>query len=595
MVQPDPRQHAIMNYRLQLQRAGQIARKEFMLSDRAYWPQIPLPREGRGQPMHPGPGGARGVPQQIAYPPHHPSAPMPPSKRQRHPAQGPAQQQPMMAQGPPPVELAYDDEEDTARGDLFDHLTPRDVSLDRYKQNHEWMEEILSSPYRMDQIALADLGLGLKGELSSLTEGIFEAQGVEALAGGPKKPHVGHLDKSLANEFRKRVSDKVKATNAEIAKMKEDHEKMVAKFEDGSVIKDAEQELRFAIQDTVPATWRLESQADDGEEVLGRWGQSQNKKVEDIVSRVEAVLGKRTEVVQDVRRIQDGGYIEPAPEPEPEPEPVLPPPAAVVGELPAAGAGSVMSRQPSQAETPHSVLMGADSDIDMGGTAAGLLDQMHTGFSSHSTPVNSFPTPQPQLSTIPSTAATPANVAAPSPQPAEPSGVAAQPQDESKPEDVAMEDADRAKEGMATTPDQGTDSGDWVVVPQGGVSSAEPPDIAAMATVTATDPVIPTSMSADPTNPPTDTGKPISAAPTPADETAAPDAPDVDNNDFSSLGDLDNGAADLDDYKSPSLGGADVALDGGLDMHMDVEDSAFGDAFHTVDRREDDNPVDGGL
>jgi hypothetical protein len=54
--------------------------------------------------------------------------------------------------------LDIDDEEDTSRGDFFDHTTPREISMSRYKQNHEWMEEILSSPYSINQIIPADLG-----------------------------------------------------------------------------------------------------------------------------------------------------------------------------------------------------------------------------------------------------------------------------------------------------------------------------------------------------------------------------------------------------------------------------------------------------
>ena len=52
-----------------------------------------------------------------------------------------------------------------------------------------------------------------------------------------------------------------------------------------------------------------------------------DKKVDDIVSQVEAHLGRRAEVIHDLRRIQDGGYQEPAPEPVPEPVAAVPQPA----------------------------------------------------------------------------------------------------------------------------------------------------------------------------------------------------------------------------------------------------------------------------
>ena len=43
------------------------------------------------------------------------------------------------------------DDGDTSCGDLFD-ISLLKISHLRYKQNHEWMEEILSSPYSLNQI-----------------------------------------------------------------------------------------------------------------------------------------------------------------------------------------------------------------------------------------------------------------------------------------------------------------------------------------------------------------------------------------------------------------------------------------------------------
>jgi hypothetical protein len=136
--------NAILQQRHFLMRAGQIRRKEFMLSDRVNWPSLPeLTRQQMGPQMTP-----RGVPQQMAYPPQ--AAPGPPAKRARH---APSQGQPVPM--PMPMDAAaFDDEEDISRGDMFDHLTPREMSLSRYQQNHEWMEEILSSPYRINQTLL---------------------------------------------------------------------------------------------------------------------------------------------------------------------------------------------------------------------------------------------------------------------------------------------------------------------------------------------------------------------------------------------------------------------------------------------------------
>jgi hypothetical protein len=449
----------------------------------------------------------------------------------------------MMGAGYQSNETAFDDEEDISRGDMFDHLSPRELSMTRYQQNHEWMEEILSSPYRIGQIEAADLGLGRKGELASLTEGIFEAQGGDAVSAGPKKPYTGHLGEGLAAEFRKRVQARNEAIAAENEQLRAQHAAVMAKFKGNAAIKHAEQDLRGAVESTGTEVWRLEGRLEDGDEASSQWNQGASKSLDEIVARVEELVSKRAVVVNDVHRVQDGGYQEPAPEPEL----LQPQPQAPAGtNLP-----SAMSRQPSQA---GSGVMISDSDIDMGGTAAGLLD-MHTGFSSTSTPMNNFPTPQPHLSAIPSNAATPSNLHVPSPSPA-PTPVSQLPAQQ----DTQMVDAEPTKD-VATAPDQGTGSGDWVVVPKDDTipPAATAPTTQPAATVTAT---VATT---------TAESKPVSAAGTPGG--GGLDA-DNSNNDFSSLGDLDTAGDALASYDPPS---------GDDELNLDLEDSAFGDAFHGVE------------
>ncbi|KAK0630129.1 hypothetical protein B0T17DRAFT_211139 [Bombardia bombarda] len=586
-----PQIQQMMGFRHHLFQMGQIVRKEFMLSDRVNWPQIPLP--GRGQSMYAAPMPPRNVPQTMAYPPHPapPTGGPTPKRRGGHAQEAAAHQSQMIGRPPPSLEGAFDDDEDVSRGDLFDHFTPREVSMARYQQNHEWMEEILSSPYRLGQIEVADLGLGRKGQLASLTEGIFEAQGTDAIVDGPKNPYTGRLDKGLADEFRKRVHDRHVAAKAEIQQMKEQHAKMMEKFRGSAVIKKADQDLRSSTQGTGSEFWRLEGRQDDDEEATG-WSspRQSNKTIEDILSDVEKIVGKHAVVVPDVRRVQDGGYEEPAPEPEPAPPtpPVQPEPAG-------AGQSASMSRQPSHAGSATSGVMIGDSDVDMGGTAAGLLDQMHTGFSSTSTPINNFPTPQPHLSAIPSAVATPANHNIPSPQPSQ-QLPATQPPAAAANDDVNMEDVDTSKLSSTTAPDQGTGSGDWVVVPEGGVSPSSSnnpagagagvvptnqPSAAAVGTdAAAPAPAVATSGQQQ-QNPLS--SKPPSAAPTPGDGLVF----DADNNDFSSLGDLDTAGDALAGYDPPSVDDA-----GGLG-DLDMEDSAFGDAFHGVEQSGANTPGDG--
>lgn len=571
MIPRDPRAQHILETRAYLQRCGQIQRKEFILSDRVNWPQIAWPREPARQPMY---AANRGVPQAMAYPPHPQAAP--PPKRARtaqnaHPAPAP-----MGSLGP---DSAYDDDEDYSRGDLYDHLTPREISLQRYQQNHEWMEEILSSPYRMGQIGFASLGLGLKGELSALTDGIFKAQSVDALTAAAKE-NDGRLDKEQADAFRKRVSEHIESTNSEIEKMKATYEARMAKFKQNSLLTTAEKDLRSAVDGATPDALTLDNKPEEQEDGAPRWPSKHHKKVDDIVSQVEAQLGLRAEVIYDLRRIQDGGYQEPAPEPVPQ--------------APAEGA----------AVSQGGSTMGDSEDVDMGGTAAGMLDQMHAGLSSASTPGNNnFPTPHGQLSAIPSGSGTPANLNVPSPQPPPPAAAAAAQPVPPKQDDVNMGGTDVDPSG--TAPDQGTGSGDWVVVPKdGGVT---PPHAAAPSAAPASVPGAPAVSASSTPNPTADGTTAKSDAP-PIEEQAMPAAnqpmerptskPEstsatgtpaaassmgFDANDFGSLGDLDTAGDALASF-------SDTPGDLGTDF---MEDSAFGDAFHGVEGDGDDGDGDG--
>lgn len=548
MIPYDERVNSIMQQRHFLQRAGQIRRKEFMLSDRVNWPTLPDPtRQQMAPQMTP-----RGVPQQMAYPTQ--PTPGPPAKRARHSA---AQQ--AAIPGMPQLDAAFDDDEDISRGDMFDHLTPREISLSRYQQNHEWMEEILSSPYRISQITPADLGLGFKGELASLTEGIFAAQGAESFTAVTDKPYIGRLDPGQADEFRKRVSEHIESTKAEIEKMQAAHAEALAKFKESSILSIKEKELRNVVEGTGTEVWRVEGRIDVNDEENNVPRSRSKKTVDEIVAEVEAATAFKVDSRPDVKRIQDGGYQAPAPEPTPAPV--------------------ELSRQASQSGSQNSGVMVGESDVDMGGTAAGLLDQMHTGFSSTSTPVNNFGTPQPQLSAAQSGAGTP-NPNHPSPAPA-PSTTQA-PTNTTQAgsgADVSMGGIGGAKEQPGTAPDQGTGSGDWVVVPKGGAT----PDPNAQ------------SANATPSNTAGDL-KPASETPKPASNAATPAVTEggsvsFDQNDFSSLGDLDTAGDALASFDGPTLDGSAGELGEDLDLNMDMDDSAFGDAFHGVESS--GTPADG--
>ncbi|KAI0022411.1 DUF1750-domain-containing protein [Xylariomycetidae sp. FL0641] len=552
MLPRDNRMPSVLETRAYLQRCGQIQRKEFILSDRVNWPQIPWPREQARQPMYAPP---RGVPQAMAYPPHATAAAGPPSKRPRTQAAH-GQMAPAIA-GMAQSDAAYDDDEDTSRGDLFDHLTPREVSLGRYKQNHEWMEEILSSPYRMGQIGFADLGLGLKGELSGLTDGIFEAQGPNSVAQPQTKPATTHLDPEQAAEFKKRVADRIDSTKSEIEKMKAEHAKKMAKFKQNSLLTTAERELRSATDKSDTDMLHLEGRSEDTEDGTSRWTSKHNKKVDDIVSQVEAHLGRRAEVIHDLKRINAGGYQEPEPTPEPPQGASVPRSGAEAPQNTTGNGDSTTSRPPSHGGSHQSGSGAGDSDIDMGGTAAGLLDQMHTGASSTSTPQ------QP----VQSSSGTPANGNIASPQPPPQQAGTAGKQDN----DVNMDGTGATEQPSTTAPDQGTGSGDWVVVPKGGAT----PDASGNSASANGSQQAPGAQES--------TSKQASAAGTPSVGFGG------DQNDFGSLDDLNSAGDAMAGY-----GGTPGGMSEGLDLNM--EDSAFGDAFHGVEAEGGaDTPADNNM
>lgn len=567
VIPVDMRTQNIMSARAYLHAQGQIVQKEFMLHDRTNWPQIAFPRNPpRGTPIYGGNPPPARVPQTMAYPAQHAVA-GPPTKRVRT--------QPSSSQAAASSAVAaldVDDEEDTSRGDLFDHTTPREISMSRYKQNHEWMEEILSSPYAINQIIPADLGLGVRGPLASLTDGIFDAP-FNPDKDIVKDSYIGRLDAGKADQFRKRAHERVDQITKEMEKMKAKHARRLAKFQSGSLISAAETQLRTAVQDpsdTGPEYWRLEGKINTEDDDETEPTAPTPSKVSDILAQVEASLSRHVATLQEIVRIQDGGYEEQAFAPSPQ-APAAPSPRA--------------SQPRSQNGSQHSGVLVGDADMDMGGSVAGLLDQFHTGLSSNATPASNFPTPQPHLQGH-SSAGTPTNLAAASPQPSA----------QASTEQPTQIDVNMSDTGISNQQPAG-ETGDWVVVPPGGVSptstsaqvpssTSQPREVAgAVAPVAA---VAPTTSTAS---------APLTTNPSPLPTASSHQTPQPDfhtsPNDFSDLADLDTAGDALASY-GEGLGGGDGGL-GDLSMDMDgaMDDSAFGDAFHGVeDRTEGDTQGD---
>ena len=311
-----------LHERLILQKHGQLVRKEFMLRDSANWPTINLP--GTPNPSYPQqvsgyPGDVIShinrsqqqayIQQQQASATQHGVGPSP-AKRPRHgapshlPGSTTAIPAPVVAQ-----DTTYDEEEGTSGGDYMDFLTPRDISLHRYTQHHEWLEEILNSPYDTSQIIPGQLGLGRKGELESLTRDFFDAP----IAATPKEtfpkskgdspvedsatPRVGRLESGKAEDFTKRATERIAEINAELEKLKRQHAKRMAKLNRGRAFKEAEQNLRVSTLEII-----------NGEVTKG--DAVQQHQVDEVARGLEAQVGKSIRAVKDIECLAKGGLEE---------------------------------------------------------------------------------------------------------------------------------------------------------------------------------------------------------------------------------------------------------------------------------------------
>lgn len=365
----------MMAQRRFLQSQGQLARKEFMLHDRNSWPTIPFPSQM----------GPQGFSQpQAAYGnnPQARSGFYPPGAPQVAPqaALGPAGAKQARPHRPPPSAISAAvgefslEDEDVSSGDLLDLLTPRDVSKMRYMQHHEWMEEIFSSPYSISQITPVSLGLGRKGELETLTQGIFDAPAGEDGADA-EAPEVTKLEPAKAEEFTERVTKKVADMTAEIEKLKKQHARRMERFNRSSLFKDSELRLREAAADpaeTGAEIWRLEGRiiVPDEESDAPQTNYIEEKakyKVDDIVREVESSWKKQIKPEPKVSCVEKGGLLEKIePEQKDEPEPF---PNDLVMDQADQLLGDFGDASGSDAHVPHGIH--ADVDMDLGDQLGG--------------------------------------------------------------------------------------------------------------------------------------------------------------------------------------------------------------------------------
>jgi hypothetical protein len=282
--------HQQLALRAQLQSTGQLIRKEFMLHDSTNWPKVEFAQGVPRAPAYYNPMQQR--PQQ-SYP-----AQQPPAKRQRLPNQQPARPN---VPGPGAADAILDEEENATQ-DSFDFMTPREISLSRYKQHHEWMEELFSSPHAVGKIMPIDLGLGLMGELAPLTKDIFDAPAGDApidAAGetnfdyGKKVKAYHKLEPAQLKNFETRVAEYEKQATAELAKMEAVHAKKIADLKRSRTYIKAERRLRDASQPTPDDT--TEDSADP---------------LDTVVAELEKSIGAEFDTKKLVVCIDKGGFIE---------------------------------------------------------------------------------------------------------------------------------------------------------------------------------------------------------------------------------------------------------------------------------------------
>jgi hypothetical protein len=302
-IQLQPQVQVILQQRRLLQSYGQLARKEFMLHDRNNWPAINLP--AALAPMSHAQAFANNLARQTqvnisgGQQAGALAGPMAAANRANQMAHVRGRSTNLLA-----GDVTIEEEEDVSRGDMLDFMTPRDISKMRYEQHHEWMEEIMNSPFATKQIIPTDLGLGRKGELEALTSGFFEAPTgiMRENSGNAATTKVGRLELNMAEEFTKMAAKKVSDMQADLEKMQRRHERRMAKLRKTSVLNLAEKRLRTAPDFAEPrALQELGEATREG----SKPGSAES--VEDIIQEVESAWGRKIEPLASVVCVQRGG------------------------------------------------------------------------------------------------------------------------------------------------------------------------------------------------------------------------------------------------------------------------------------------------
>jgi len=252
VVQLQPQQSQLIKERRYLEMQGPLPRKEFMLNDRGNWPSIALPGSSATQNLYQNSMQSRpGVPSFARTPSG--SRPM-----VGQPGGGISglMGKPGQVAVPTPTPFAnlaediLENERNTEFGDSLDFLSPREISVTRYKQHHEWMEEIVASPYAINQILPVALNLRLAGALKNVTDGLWEdAAGIEgdgspAIGGAAKKVNPARL-----KAFEDRIATTLSQGEQELADMRKAHAAKMEEIKQQKLFANLERKLAETSQD----------------------------------------------------------------------------------------------------------------------------------------------------------------------------------------------------------------------------------------------------------------------------------------------------------------------------------------------------------
>ena len=247
-----------------------------MFSDRANWPKITLPGSKNPTMAHPGFGGRPpvpgmpgmtrpGGPAQTFLPPGAAARAggmgQPPAKRPR-PVGVPGMARPGLpgAAMSSSAEAEMIDEETPAIGDFLDLLSPREISATRYSQHHEWMEEVVATPYAINQILPDNPNFKLSGDLAELTKDLFDTS-------NPNEPL--DIKQDQVEELERRVAAFQQKGHEEIDTMKARHYQKMEELKTEKLFVDLERRLANIPHDDPNAGDEVQRLVNEAEQVTG--------------------------------------------------------------------------------------------------------------------------------------------------------------------------------------------------------------------------------------------------------------------------------------------------------------------------------------